>query len=97
MFDKSGTFLCEYGSRGSSHGEFSLPVELAVDKAGNLIVCDSSNDRMQVLQMNGTFIHSFGVRGEGLGQFSFPRSVAVMKDGRIVVCDFGKNRIQVFE
>ena len=97
VFDKSGTFLCEYGARGSSPGEFSRPTGLAVDKAGNLIVCDSSNNRVQVLQMDGTFVGSFGVRGEGMGQFSSPNSVAVMKDGKIVVCDGNNNRIHIFE
>ena len=94
VFDKSGTFLCEYGVRGSSPCEFDRPTGLAVDKAGNLIVCDTLNNRVQVLQMDGTFVGSFGARS---GQFDLPNSVAVMEDGKIVVCDGGNNRIQVFE
>ena len=96
VFDKSGTFLCKYGASGSSPGEFNIPTGLAVDKAGNLIVCDSNNHKVQVLQGDGSCVGSFGVRGEGLGQFSFPDSVAVMKDGKIVVCDKGNDRLQVF-
>ena len=97
VFDKRGTFLCEYGARGFSSGKFRCPSGLAVDKAGNLIVCDTSSNRVQALQMDGTFVGSFGVRGKGLGQFCLPNSVAVMEDGKIVVCDTYNNRIQVFE
>ena len=97
VFDKSGRFLCKYGAQGSSPGEFQCPAGLALDKAGNLIVCDFWNHRVQVLNVDGTFVASFGVIGEGLGRFLNPHSVAIMDDGKIVVCDFGNNRIQVFE
>ena len=97
VFDKSGTFLCEYGAPGSSPGEFIRPSGLAVDKAGNLIVCHSWNGKLQVLQMDGTFVGSFSVKGEGLGQLRFPSSVVVIEDGKIVVSDKFNHRIQVSE
>ena len=89
VFDKSGTFLCEYCA-GASLG----PSGLAVDKAGNLIVCDSFKDRVLVLQVDGTLVYSFSVGWFRFGVFYNPFFVAVMKDGEIVVCN--KTSIQVF-
>ena len=60
------------------------------------MVCDSANDRVQVLKLSGKFITKFGRHGSEIGEFNTTSSTAVLTDGRIVVTDFN-NRIQIIE
>jgi sugar lactone lactonase YvrE len=46
-FEKDGNFISKWGSEGSGDGEFSYPSAVAVDRAGNVYVADSGNDRIQ--------------------------------------------------
>ena len=61
------------------------------------MVCDMSNNRIQVFDLSGKFVAKFGTKGSGLGEFSGPVSAAVLSDGKIVVSDNGNSRIQIFE
>ena len=70
---------------------------MSVDKAGHLMVCDSENHRVQVLEVNGKFITKVGRYGSAIGELNGPTSTAVLTDGRIVVIDFDNNRIQIIE
>ena len=97
VFDRSGAFVCKYGTRGASPGAFDWPTGLAVDKAGHLVVCDTSNSRVQVLNLDGTYIGSFGARGEGEAQFDYPACVSAMSDGQLVVCDARSNTVNIFK
>lgn len=78
-------------------GQFSHPRGLAIDIAGNLVVADMGNHRLQILAANGKFVKEAGSEGSGDGQLSFPESVAIMPNsGYIVVSDLSNNRLQVF-
>jgi len=68
-----------------------------VNKAGHLMVCDASNHRVQVFELNGKFVRKFGTKGRRIVNFNEPYSTAVLSDGRIVVADFFNDRIQIFE
>ena len=74
------------------YGEFNEPRYLSVDKEGLLMVCDSANDRVQVLELNGKFITKFKLMSGGL-----PTSTAVLSDGTIVVSDYSDSRIQIIK
>ena len=65
--------------------------------AGHLMVCDSENHRVQVLEVNGKFITKFGRYRSEIGELSGPTSTAVLTDGRVVVTEFDNNRIQIIE
>ena len=97
IFNKNGDFLFQFGEQGSGDGEFQNPTGLAVDKAGNLLVCDDYNHRVQVFAKDGRFITKFGCYGNEMGQLDKPTGVAVLKDGSIVVAEFGNNRLQLFQ
>lgn len=97
VFDEELGFAYEFGERGDEAGEFCRPNCLSLNKAGQLMVCDSCNHRVQVFEMSGRFVTTFGGRGRGYGKFDSPCSIAVLSDGKIVVSDVGNHRIQIFE
>ena len=61
------------------------------------MICDGSNDRVQVFEPNGKFIGKFGTKGSSLGGFKFPTSLAILSNDRIAVYDHDNHRIQIFE
>ena len=61
------------------------------------MICDGSNDRVQVFEPNGKFIGKFGTKGSSLGEFKFPTSLAILSNERMAVCDHDNHRIQIFE
>ncbi|HKG88814.1 MAG TPA: hypothetical protein VKA95_10840, partial [Nitrososphaeraceae archaeon] len=56
------SFVTKWGSNGISFGEFSQPIEIAIDSAGNVYVTDftSASNKVQKFASNGTFITSWG-------------------------------------
>ena len=92
VFNAEGDFLYKFGNEGEGDGEFNEPRYLSVDKEGLLMVCDSANDRVQVLELNGKFITKFKLMSGGL-----PTSTAVLSDGTIVVSDHRDDYIQIIK
>jgi DNA-binding beta-propeller fold protein YncE len=89
------------GTTGHNHelttpGEFAKPTGLAVDQEGNLYVCDTLNDRIEIFDADGKFIGTFGKAGDGPGYFARPKGVAIDSDGHIWVADGQQDRVQVF-
>ena len=71
---------------------FQCPADVAIVDDDSIIVSDSSNDCIHVLNPNGSTKHTFGSSGSGEGQLNRPRGVAT--DGEnILVADSGNNRI----
>src|SRR6185369_13635511 len=58
-FDKAGTFVKSWGSRGSENGQFNIAHGIVVDAQGNVYVADSGNKRIQVFDRDGTFKTQF--------------------------------------
>ncbi len=84
------------GKEGDAPGEFKKPTGLAVhDK--NIYVCDTGNDRVQVLTLDGIFVREFGQSGSGPGQFRSPSGIALASDGTIAVSDTGNDRVQLLK
>jgi sugar lactone lactonase YvrE len=89
------------GTTGHKHelttlGDFAKPTGLAVDAEGNLYVCDTLNNRIEIFDADGKFISTFGKNGDGPGDFARPKGVAIDGDGHIWVADGMQDRIQVF-
>lgn len=53
--------LLEWGSRGSSKGEFEILHSIAIDSFGSLFVTDTTNDRIQKFAINTSTI-KFAIR-----------------------------------
>ena len=85
VFNTEGDFLYKFGNEGD--GNVLDPRGLSVDKAGHLIVCDSENDKVQILELTGKFIANFELIG--------PVSTASLTDGRIVVSVFCDDCVKI--
>src|SRR5262245_1946177 len=58
-FDKNGTYIKSWGSRGTAPGQFNIPHALAIDAKGLVYVGDRENKRIQVLDGGGNYKTSF--------------------------------------
>jgi len=93
--------LRKIGTTGHHHelmtpGDFARPTGLAVDHEGNLYVCDTLNDRIEIFDADGKFISTFGKNGDSPGYFGRPKGVAIDGDDHIWVADGLQDRVQVF-
>lgn len=79
------------------HGPMGLVYNRSV--ANQLIVADTLNNRIEVLDYTGTFVRAFGTSGTGNGQLSRPEGVTsnTTNGGRFYVVDTGNNRVQYFD
>jgi len=74
------------GAVGSAAGQFNLPAELAVSRAGALYVADAGNHRIQVFDSAGRFLRQIGPDVPAYGRLHFPSGLAVARlGGRDVV------------
>ncbi len=94
--------LRKIGTTGRKHelttpGDFAKPTAVAVDAEGNLYVCDTLNNRIQIFDADGKFISTFGKAGDGPGYFARPKGIAIDSDQHIWVTDGQQDRIQVFD
>lgn len=75
-------------------GSFSNPKDIFLDlSTGNLLVADTGNNRVVVLDAMGKY--KFEIGGEQAG-LSAPEGVFVDRNGDIWVADTGNNRVAVF-
>jgi DNA-binding beta-propeller fold protein YncE len=81
------------GGKGSGKGQFDDPLGIAIDGAGNVLVADSRNGRIEKFTPSGTFITSIGTKGTGYGQLKEPNGIAIDRDGNIYVADAGNHRV----
>ena len=93
--------LRKIGTTGHKHelttpGDFAKPTGLAVDADGNLYVCDTLNNRIEIFDADGKFISTFGKAGDGPGYFARPKGVAIDSDNHIWVADGMQDKVQVF-
>jgi DNA-binding beta-propeller fold protein YncE len=101
-FMLDGTFVNAFGQSGSPAegddglGLFFGPRDIAFLDNGQLLVTDTGNHRMQILDPEGNFIREVGEFGNLLGQLNEPVGLAVSPDGSIFLADTWNNRIQRF-
>jgi len=96
VHDLEGVLLNTIGRFGAGPGEFNHPVDLFVDKAGDLYVTDTMNFRIEIFNPAGVLSASFGRHGDGSGDFGRPKGVSVDGDGNIYVVDAVYDTVQIF-
>lgn len=80
----------------SEAGQFSLPLDIAIDTTDTVYVVDQNNARIQVFRNNGQFLYEWGSLGQSPGQFSTPIGIAINQYGEVFVSDSSRRQIQKF-
>ena len=93
VFNDEGVFLYNIGSEGSGDERLFRPRALVVDAFGNLIVCDTGNNKLKVFTLDGKFLTSIGEEIRPL-RFWF---VSVCNNGDVMVSDDSKRCIYVLQ
>ena len=101
VFAQNGTKLRTFGSVGSGQGQFNHPRGVAFDSAGNILVVDCDNHRVQKkFTAEGKFLTMAGRLGYHSRQmhleFNYPNGIAINhKDKKVYVCDTSNHRVQI--
>jgi DNA-binding beta-propeller fold protein YncE len=84
------------GGHGKGRGQFDSPRGIATDAAGNILVADTGNGRIEKFLPNGTFLKAIGVKGTGYGQLGEPNGIAIDQVGNIYAADASRHCIEKF-
>jgi hypothetical protein len=94
--DEDGKFrfaFCEYGN---GTGKLNNPILVAFDGAGNELVSDLGNNRVQVFDMQGGYRYQLGASGTGDGELQVPNGIAVYRGNTIFVVSYlNKNFVKL--
>lgn len=88
VFSESGKHLRTIGGAGQGPGEFLDPNYFEIDRKNNIVVMDSTNQRIQILNQSGDYQGGFPVLGNQAGS-----PIAITKKNEILML----NRAQTTE
>ncbi|XP_078575605.1 E3 ubiquitin-protein ligase TRIM45-like [Branchiostoma floridae x Branchiostoma japonicum] len=80
VFDLEGKLKFSFGKPGQNEGEFSGPTGITVDPAGNIVVVNCGNGRLQVFGPDGTYLRTVATVTGG-----DPYGIALTPDNLIAV------------
>ena len=89
--------LARSGGPDFARAAFSNPCGLAASPDGKVLVADSGNYCVKVLDENLDLVRQFGRPGYGPGLLNFPAGIAAGPDGSIIVADTNNGRICRFD
>src|SRR5437773_1268870 len=81
-------YITQWGSYGSSNGQFYAPGGVAIDAAGDVFVTDTGNNRIEKFTGSGTYLTQWGSFGSGSGQFNGLAGVATDAAGNVYIADW---------
>jgi RHS repeat-associated protein len=91
------TYSSSFGSYGTANGQLREPEGgLATDAAGDVLVSDTENSRLEEFNNKGEFVRTIGSSGEGAGQFKTTYGTTFDSAGHIWATDEGNNRVEEF-
>ena len=96
IYDKDGSYLGCWDTKGSGDRELNAPSGIAFNKEDHLYVVDTLNHRIQKFTKDGKFLLMWGSQGTGEGEFNMPWGIAVDKEGDVYVADWKNDRVQKF-
>jgi sugar lactone lactonase YvrE len=98
-YDADGEFVASFGGFGDAEELFDFPSAVHVSAAGEVLVGDQNNDRVQVFDRNGQFLRCFGSRSSFFFSRKFGRISGLTTDsqGRIYVTDSFQGHVKVFD
>lgn len=94
IFDTEGTFIKKINI------QFSSPIDVAVDKSGNMIILEYTDhggqggNRVVIVSPEGTLIRTFGKKSDD--GFCDPQGLCIDALGTIYIADSSHHTIQVF-
>lgn len=94
--DLQGALIRSIGESGDGDGQFNLPVAMALNSKGHLVVADTFSAKIQVFDASGRFIAKFGRRGDNPGDFQLIKALAVDSSDDIYVVDGRAHNITIF-
>jgi DNA-binding beta-propeller fold protein YncE len=102
MLTPDGHDLKTWGAKGTADGQFCGPTGIAVNRAGDVFVVESSTwpggggQRIQKFGADGAFKTKWGCEGAAPGQFNLPTGIALDHTGNVLVADSYNCRVQRF-
>lgn len=101
-FTLTGELAGVYGTSGAPSAEdpggglglFFGPRDIALLNDGTLLITDTGNHRLQLMDRDGNFIRAIGSFGNQPLQFNEPVGLAVAPDGSVYVADTWNGRVQ---
>jgi DNA-binding beta-propeller fold protein YncE len=98
VFEPEGTLVGAFGSWGDGPGQFRLPTDVAVDRAGFIYVSEyGGNDRISKFAPDHTYLFSFGRRDQRHERTERPQSLVIARDDSLWVADSCNHRILHFD
>ena len=91
-----GQFLKKFGQHGSGQGQFNGPASVIVDQRDRMIVADSDNHRVVILDQNSSWVLTMNGNVSDAQGFQYPWGLALDPQGNIHVAAYGSNTIKVF-
>lgn len=79
-YDRSGTFVKQWGTHGAGPGELEVPHTLAMDSRGRLFVGDRWNNRIQIYDQDGKLLDSWEQFGRPSGIFIDKKDILYVTD-----------------
>jgi|GEM_PF-7065955 len=95
--DRDGNHLLTIDTDERGEDWFGHIAGIAVDRDGNLYVCESGTNRILKFDSQGTFLLEWGGSGSSPGLFNDPNSIAVDRAGIVYVTDSFNFRVQRFD
>ena len=95
-FTSDGAHIKTVGKSGHKEGEFISAEGLAYHK-GHIYVCDTLNNRIQVLDTDLNFVKIIGCEGSANIEFSHPWDIEFDSAGRAYIADKNNDRVQVID
>jgi DNA-binding beta-propeller fold protein YncE len=98
VFDPNGQTLGEFGTFGEGPGQFKLPSDVVIDRAGCIYVSEyGGNDRISKFSADRKYLFSFGGPDAGQARLERPQSLLVGPDNTLWVTDACHHRICRFD
>ncbi|MGM0599999.1 MAG: IPT/TIG domain-containing protein [Candidatus Rifleibacteriota bacterium] len=89
-----GWLTTGFGQASTRDGEFYRPFGVAVSENSELLVADTYNNRVQVIDLNaGTFLNKIGAAGITGGQYNQPVDLYSLNDN-VMIADSSNSRLQ---
>ena len=91
VFDHNLKYIRSFGSHGNKHGQLCWPYDIVGTEAGNVIVSDSDNHRLQEFTPQGEPVTCYH------GNLKRPMGLCLSKTGHMYVTEFEKHQLNVLD